>query len=78
MEAIERVARAICIAKGINPDHIGELPRDDGSAVNDHAFRQWELHKREATAAINALWEIVEENDEEEEVWRFLIGLKRT
>ncbi len=56
-EMIERVARALCVARGINPDHIGELPSEHGEAVSDHAFPQWRLHIKLARASIAAMRE---------------------
>ena len=53
-ELIEKVARAICIADGVNPDQIGSglgygMPKDIDN------YRMWEARKKQAQAAIDCI-----------------------
>lgn len=56
-EMVERVARAICVARGGNPDRVLTMNNafDDGRPESSMAMPAWNNHVAAARAAIEAL-----------------------
>jgi len=55
MDIIEKVARAICLADGVDPDGIGYAIRAETMNSFGASYPLWKMRIRQAEAAIKAL-----------------------